>query len=72
MLRQLMVVVCAGSDQMEVMLDDDCNHFGGNVGLGIPAVRPVPGLVLRVELGRAGLVGVEEGGQIVGESGQWC
>ena len=46
----------------EVVLHDDCDHFGGNVGPGVPAVRPIPGLVLRVEPGRAGLVVVEDEG----------
>ena len=70
--QQLLEAVCTRWGWKEVVLDGDCDHFGGNVGPGIPADRPVPRLVLRVEPGRAGLVMVEEGEQIVGEFGQWC
>ena len=71
--QQLLEVICVGWGRKEVVLDNDCNHFGGDIGPGVLVVRPVPGLVLRIEPGWAGLVVVEEGGgQIVGEFGQWC
>ena len=59
--QQLLEVVCTGRGRKELVLDGDCDHFGGGVGPGVSVVRPVLGLVLRVEPGRAGLVVVEEG-----------
>ena len=60
--QQLLEVVCLGSGQTEVVLDDDCDHFGSNIGPGVPPVNPIHGLVTHVEPGLAGLGVVEEGG----------